>query len=257
MDRTPSPTPAWLGMLMMLLSPVARGGEIEESGSSFTSQGKTVHIEVFAPKGAGTYPGILVLHGAGGMRPEGFGFAFREYARQLARAGYVAHIVHYFDRTGHEVATDEAMMKENFADWMKTVGDGVTHLAAAPNVDGDRIGLLGFSLGAYLSLSEAMFDPRISAVVEYFGGLPEALAKDLKRLPPVLILHGAADRVVPVKEAETLERLFTQKKIVYEKKIYPRQGHGFLGEDGADAVKRAMAFLDKHVKRTEASRNSD
>lgn len=238
----------WLGMLMMLLNPVARGAEIVESKSSFTSQGKTIDVEVFAPKKSGKYPGIVVLHGAGGMRPEGFGFAFREYARQLARNGYVAHIVHYFNRTGHQVAADETVMKQHFADWLKAVGDGVTHLASQPNVDPKRIGLLGFSLGAYLSLSEAMFDPRVSAVVEYFGGLPEVLAKDLKRLPPVLILHGEADRVVPVKEAEALERLFQEKSVTYEKKIYPGQGHGFLGADGIDAVQRATAFFEKYVK---------
>lgn len=238
----------WLGMLMMLLNPGARGAEIEESKTSFSSQGKSIVVERFSPKAPGKHPGIIVLHGAGGMRPEGFGFAFREYARQLARNGYVAHIVHYFDRTGHQVATDEEVMKTHFADWLKTVGDGVTHLASQPDVDPSRIGLLGFSLGAYLSLSEAMFDHRIRAVVEYFGGIPEVLAKDLKQLPPVLILHGDADRVVPVKEAETLERLFDEKHVTYEKKIYAGQGHGFLGADGLDAVKRTMGFFEKHVK---------
>jgi carboxymethylenebutenolidase len=236
----------------MLLNPSARGVEIEESKSSFTSQGKSIAVERFAPKAPGKHPGIVVLHGAGGMRPEGFGFAFREYARQLARDGYVAHIVHYFDRTGHQVASDEAVMKAHFSEWLKTIGDGVTHLASQPDVDPQRIGLLGFSLGAYLSLSEAMFDPRVCAVVEYFGGLPEVLAKDLKRLPPVLILHGEADRVVPVKEAEALERLFTEKNIRFEKKIYPKQGHGFLGADGADAVKRSGAFFEKYVKNAPA-----
>lgn len=238
----------WLGTLMMLLNPAARGGEIEESKTSFRSQGKSIAVERFAPKAPGKHPGIIVLHGAGGMRPEGFGFAFREYARQLARNGYVAHIVHYFNRTGHEVAADEAMMKAHFADWLKTVDDGVTHLASQPDVDPSRIGLLGFSLGAYLSLSEAMFDPRIRAVVEYFGGLPEVLAKDLKQLPPVLILHGDADQVVPVKEAENLERLFDEKHVTYEKKIYAGQGHGFLGADGLDAVNRTMGFFEKHVR---------
>lgn len=254
MNRPPSAVSMWLGMLMMLLNPAARGVEIEESKTSFPSQGKTIAVERFAPKAPGKYPGIVVLHGAGGMRPEGFGFAFREYARQLARNGYVAHIIHYFDRTGHEIATDEAMMKTHFPDWLRTIGDGVTHLASQPDVDPQRIGLLGFSLGAYLSLSEAMHDPRIQAVVEYFGGLPDVLTKDLKRLPPVLILHGEADRVVPVQEAEKLERLCTEKHLTYEKKIYPGQGHGFMGNDGLDAVKRTMAFFEKYVKQGERPR---
>ena len=255
MNRPPSLVSIWLGMLMMLLNPAARAVAIEESKSTFTSRGKTIKIEIFEPKAGGRHPGILVLHGAGGMRPEGFGFAFREYARHLARSGYVALIVHYFDRTGHEIAADEEVMKRHFADWLKTVNDGVTHLASRPNVDPDRIGLLGFSLGAYLSLSEAMSDSRVSAVVEYFGGIPEVFAKDVKRLPPVLILHGDADRVVPVTEAEALERLLLENGFTYEKKIYPRQGHGFLGADGLDAVQRATTFFGKHVKNKTAPSN--
>ena len=90
---------------------------------------------------------------------------------------------------------------------------------------------------------------RISAVVEYFGGLPELLAANLEKMPPVLILHGDADQVVPVKEAESLERRLKEKEIPFEVKIYPGQGHGFVGKDALDASRRTLSFLDKHVKK--------
>ena len=74
-----------------------------------------------------------------------------------------------FDRTG----TVEAQMPAMFLDfplWMKTLWDVVSLIAQQPAVDGRRIGVLGFSLGAYLALSLACIDARVQAVAEYFGG---------------------------------------------------------------------------------------
>ena len=247
---SPAQLLSWVASVSLLLSSDAgaKAAEIVESKTSYESKDKTIAVERFEPKAPGKYPAVVVLHGAGGMRPEGFGWAFREYAKHLARQGYVTHVIHYFDRTGHEVVLDPKVMREHFAAWMETVADGVTHLSKQPNVDPKRIGLLGFSLGAYLSLSLATLDERVRAVVEYFGGLPEDLAKGLKRMPPTLILHGDADSIVPVKEARALERLFQEKQVPFEIKIYPGQGHGFIGKEGTDALTRATAFFDKHVK---------
>lgn len=222
--------------------------EIVESRASYESQGKTIAVERFEPKAEGKYPIVLVLHGAGGTRIGGP--SFREFARVLARRGYVAHVVHYFDLTETEIAGLPAM-RANFASWMKAVADGITNASNQANVDPHRVGLLGFSLGSYLSLSLATFDPRVSVVVEYFGGLPTELARDFKSLPPVLILHGDADKVVPITEANTLEKLFKEKSVSYEKRIYAGQGHGFTGEDGEDAAKRAVAFFERHLRSSE------
>jgi carboxymethylenebutenolidase len=152
------------------------------------------------------------------------------------------------------VVADLPTMKTHFAAWMRAVADGVTNAAKQPNVDPSRVGLLGFSLGSYLSLSLSVFDPRVSAVVEYFGGLPDVLVKDVKSLPPTLILHGDADKVVPVSEAKALETLCRERKVPHEVRIYPGQGHGFLGDHGEDAMRRALAFLDRHVKSADPTR---
>ena len=176
-----------------------------------------------------------MLHGSGGMIVGGE--AFRAAARGLAERGYVVLLVHYFDRTGTTMS-DLRIAKENFATWVETIGDAVDHAAGFPNVDETRIGLVGFSLGAYLSLSEAVFDPHVKGVVEFFGGLPAVLNDKVKAMPPTLILHGEADKVVPVAEARNLERLFKENGVTFEMKLYPSSGHAFFGEDGLDSMKR-------------------
>jgi carboxymethylenebutenolidase len=235
-----------LGLLGALGRAPASGVEIEESQGSYESQKKTISIERFEPKAKGKYPAVVLIHGAGGMRIGGF--LYRQTARQLAENGYVVHAIHYFESTG----TEKSDLKSNLANfrvWIKTVGDGVTNITKQPNVDPERIGLLGYSLGSYLALSLAATDPRISAVVEYFGGLPGGRFRDLKKMPPVLILHGEADKIVPVKEAQTLERLFKENNVPFEMKLYPKQGHGFFGPDAHDASQRALSFLNKHMKK--------
>lgn len=235
--------------LAMILGPSARA-EVVESDGSFVSLGKTIGVERFEPKSAGRHPAIVILHSAGGM--DVGGREFREFARELARRGYVAQIVHYFDQSGIRHA-DASAIGRSFSSWMVTIGDALTSLSQQENVDPGRIGLLGFSLGSYLSLSVASTDRRVSAVVEYFGGLPDLFARNLKRFPPTLILHGEADKVVPVSEARKLEKVLREKDLPFEIRVYPGQGHRFTGADDVDAYTRSLSFFEKHVKNVPAS----
>jgi carboxymethylenebutenolidase len=93
--------------------------------------------------------------------------------------------------------------------------------------------------------------------VEYVGGWPEWESLNPARLPPVLILHGDADSVVPVEKAYMLERIFQEAKVPYEMHIYPGAGHGFRGADHEDARKRTREFFDTHVKRVSRPAQSD
>jgi dienelactone hydrolase len=220
--------------------------EILETKGSFESQGKSITVEKFEPKSSGRHPAVLLLHGAGGM--EIGGPEFRDFARALASRGFVAHVVHYFDQTG-TVRADASAISRLFSTWMITIGDALTTVSKQENVDPGRLGLLGFSLGSYLSLSVASHDARVSAVVEYFGGLPGLFALNLKRFPPTLILHGDADDTVPVEEARKLEKLFGEKKFPFEIRVYPGQGHRFHGDDEKDAFQRSLRFFDKHLKK--------
>ena len=169
-----------------------------------------------------------------------------EPARLLAQQGFAVYILHYFDRTGTAFADKQTIFK-NFPLWMKTLWDAVSYVEKQPDVDTDRIGLMGFSLGAYLSLSAAAIDKRVRAVVEFFGGLPKEMKLFMRRLCPVLILHGDADPTVPVEEAYHLQQVLEKKGIPYEMQIYPGAGHGFSGEVWRDAGMRSYAFLKKYL----------
>lgn len=169
-----------------------------------------------------------------------------EPARRLAESGFAVYVLHYLDRTGQVDATRGAMVR-HFPLWMKTLWDAVSYVQQRPEADARKTAWLGFSLGAYLALASAAIDARIAAVVECFGGFPKEMKFFMRRLCPVLILHGEADSVIPVAEAYRLKELLEERSLPYEIKIYPGVGHGFTGEIWEDAVARALAFLQGHL----------
>ncbi len=216
--------------------PVTQSAIVLESG------GKDIRLDCFLPSANGQrFPAVIGLHGSGGGHA-----TMAEPANLLAEQGFAVYVLHYFDRTGTTEVDRETIFR-HFPIWMKTLWDAVSLVARQPQVDPERIGLLGFSLGAYLSLSNAAVDPRIRAVVEFFGGLPKEMKLFMRRLCPVLILHGEADQTIPVEEAYHLQRVLERKQISYEMQIYPRVGHGFSGEIWRDAGLRTLVFLRKHL----------
>jgi carboxymethylenebutenolidase len=215
---------------------------VVQSKNSFHSGGQAVALDCFLPDANGQrFPAVIALHGSGG------GLAgMAEPASLLAGQGFAVYVLHYFDRTGTTDA-DKATIFRYFPVWMKTLWDAVSHVERQPQVDPGRIALLGFSLGAYLCLANASIDGRILAVVEFFGGLPKEMKLFMRRLCPVLILHGEDDATVPVQEAYHLKELLEKKNIPYEMKIYAGAGHGFSGEVWRDAGLRTLAFLNRHL----------
>ena len=211
--------------------------------TSFLSGNKQVRIDHYPPAKAGMSPAVILVHGSGGPF-----HGIDPYAQQAAAFGVHVFALHYFDRTGHSWISP-SQIEPFFLEWLETLKDAVTFVVTQPGVDTRRIGLLGFSLGAYLSLSLATQDNRIAAVADLFGGLPDHFVNDAGNLPPVLILHGGQDTTVPVREAHMLESLLKQHGIPYELEIYPDQGHIFRGLAQLDAMRRVVGFFRKHLSK--------
>jgi carboxymethylenebutenolidase len=214
---------------------------VTQSQLTFQSGGKPIRLDAYLSATTATLPAVIALYGSGGDAK-----GMHKYASLLAEQGFAVYVLHYFDRTDTQFA-DKQIIFRNFPLWMKALWDAVSFVESQPAVDRERIALLGFSLGAYLSLANASIDGRIRAVVEFFGGLPREMKLFMRRLCPTLILHGEADPTVPVAEAYQLRDLLEKKHIPYEIKIYPGAGHGFDNEIWRDAGLRALHFLQKHL----------
>jgi len=209
----------------------------------FQSGGKAIRLDAYLPQATdGPVPAVIALHGAGG------GVAGMErYAALLAAQGFAVYLLRYFDRTGTEVA-DKSIIVRNFPVWMKTLWDAISFVETQPQVDGKRIALLGFSLGAYLSLANSAIDQRVKVVVEFFGGMPKEMNFFMRRLCPVLILHGEADVRVPTSQGYEFYNALKRQGVVTKMVVYPRTPHGprepkFL----LDLMQRHLDWVDKYL----------
>jgi len=227
-------------------TPPPETGELTETTETFKSRGQGIVVDVIAPTATGRYPAVVVLHGHGGLG-DGRRSGTHSLARQLAGAGYVAVVPHYFGSHKPDRKNGQKNAR-SFSFWERTVSDTVGFSGRRADVDPKRIGLLGSSLGSWVALSVGARDRRVSAVVEHYGGFPQWEELNPARLPPVLILHGDADRDVPVQEAYNLEQILLQAGVASEMHIYQGAGHGFRGADHDDAIKRTIEFFDAHVK---------
>lgn len=65
--------------------------------------------------------------------------------------------------------------------------------------------------------------------------------------PPILTLHGDADKIVPVEQAHLLDAILKEAGVPHELVILKDQGHGFQGEAAQTADKAMWDFLAKHL----------
>src|SRR5262249_54656997 len=140
-----------------------------------------------------------------------------------------------------------------------SISDGLDHLRYDPQVNSQRIGIVGMSLGSFTGLLVAS-EPRnkVSAVVSISGGLPACKKQCATALPPTLILHGDADPMVPVQMAKDLYSALPQPQCergIHELHIYKGGGHMFMDARTGkiqllyafDAQTRGASFLKKHL----------
>jgi dienelactone hydrolase len=222
----------------------------------FQSDGKSVEEHHCVPSGAGPFPAVIMLHGAG---PRDWGQEdFADICTKLADHGYYTEFIEYYSQTEPAVVGDVAGMQRDFPIWLNEVHSGVAALKKNPSVNFSKIGLMGFSLGAYISLTYgASYPDQIAAIVECYGGLPPALYARVATMPPVLLIHGAVDSIVPFSQARDLDAALTKANRPHEMKIYPGAEHAFnlpgarmWYQPGAadDAWNRSLKFFDTYLK---------
>jgi dienelactone hydrolase len=261
-----------LAALALPIGATAADGDKTTEGSYAVGE-RTISFTRFDPATPGPHPAILLLHGLDGAARNKANY--HAVASGMAERGYVVFVVRYFDAFANR-ADELAFFREHvkdqlnatpnakqqrvlalFNECLAVVAAGVQYARTQPGVDGERVGIVGFSLGGFLALSAAtQKDLKVTAVVELFGGLPGHLYPQVGALPPVLLLHGDQDRVVPVESARRLEKALKEQGTVHQVQVYAKVGHVFEDDKGGfcwvaamDAQQRADAFLQQHLKR--------
>lgn len=99
-----------------------------------------------------------------------------------------------------------------------------------------------------MAADTAARDARIAALAVLYGGMPDAMVSQVRHLPPLIELHGEADRNVPIARGKELVKLGKTVGAEAEFVGYPGRGHGFDFSDTdpmtADAIGRVAGFFE-------------
>ncbi|NTF52878.1 alpha/beta hydrolase [Rhizobium rhizogenes] len=104
----------------------------------------------------------------------------------------------------------------------------------------DRVAFVGFSQGTIMAL-DAIASGRwpVGAVVGFSGRLASPLPLQAAVSPPVLLVHGSVDPVIPAAETTKAAALLQSQGVMVETLVIPGLGHTI----SADGAARAIAFL--------------
>jgi carboxymethylenebutenolidase len=241
--------------LALFAATLALAAPREESVTFPSGSGKGMGVLV-TPEGKGPFPAVLVLQEWWGVDEW-----VKNRARALAKEGYVAFAVDLY----HGKVTnkqEEAHQLANGLDRDRALADldgAFAFLASRPDVRKDRIGAIGFCLGGVYALAHATREPRLAAVVAYYGTPPTDTAAIAKIQAPVLGNFGADDQGPSPEQVKAFEAAMKRAGKTVDVKLYEGAGHAFANENNPwggyreaaarDAWARSIGFLGSHLKK--------
>ncbi len=240
-------------------------------------QNNTVVAEYYRPIGTGPFPAVIVLDILGGDQTLG-----RTQASVLAQNGIAALFVqmaYYGPRRPQGtsirlISTDITHTMNGIQQTVLDVRRASAWLAAQPEVDAVRLGLVGTSLGSFMGSLTAEMEPRIKrlaivlgggglvdafydhpqamtirSLYELFGGSKDALTKKVAVVDPItcacnlrdrrIIMFGAKrDEIVPPKATVRLWEELGKPKIVWYDTTHTGAAAYIL-----DAIKQVIDFM--------------
>lgn len=150
--------------------------------------------------------------------------------------GYQWFPIPWMDGSSPEQA--RASAEQSFADINAFLDDVLAKEGIAP----DRLALVGFSQGTMMSLEVApRRDAELAGVVGFSGRLldPDALAGQVRVRPPILLLHGDQDPVVPFDSLGIAADALTAEGFEVFTHVMKGTPHGI----SPDGLSMALGFL--------------
>jgi acetyl esterase/lipase len=194
-------------------------------------------VSVFLPEhGRATGAGVVIVPG-GGFRILAFNHEGTEVAEWLNSLGVAAFLLKYRVMRTDDLESvpkemQDARRKEAMAFGVADALEAmrlVKRRAAEWGVDGERIGILGFSAGGYITANVALTEDagaRPAFAVPVYAYFPEERPVPAGA-PPLLAVHAADDRTVPAAHSVRLFQMWRQAGRPSELHVFERGGHGF------------------------------
>lgn len=189
---------------------------------------------------------VVLLHGYGADGNDLIPLA-DNWRRHLPRAAFVAphapEELPWGDHGGRQwfaLAARDPVEYLQGADRARPALDAfLDHELAARKLPGTRLALVGFSQGTMMALHVGLRRPESPAAIVGFSGVlagADRLAADITCRPPVLLVHGEQDNVIPAAACPYTQRALASVGVDVVAEVRPGLGHGIDGHGMAEAI---------------------
>ncbi|WP_179008188.1 S9 family peptidase [Winogradskyella forsetii] len=233
-------------------------------------------------------PAMVWVHGGpGGQTRQNFS-SLMQY---MVNHGYAVLAVNNRGSSGYGKTFFQMDDKNHGEKDLQDCVEGKNWLASQPQIDGDKIGIIGGSYGGYMTMAALTYAPEefdvgvnlfgvtnwmrtLKSIPPYWESFREALYDELgdpfsadsvrlKRISPLfhtdkvtkplIVLQGAKDPRVLQVESDEIVAGVRQNGVPVEYVLFDDEGHGFIKkENQIEAYSRILKFLDTHLKNENA-----
>jgi carboxymethylenebutenolidase len=205
--------------------------DIEVSEVEVPGEAGSIAAYQSRPSSEGPFGAVLLIHENRGLTEH-----IRDVARRFAKVGYVGLAPDLLSRVGgtaqfaDESEVTTAISELDQEGVISDLRSGVTWLEEQPDVQEGRIGGIGWCWGGGQAWRLATEEPRMNAVVAFYGPNPP-----LENVPDiqaaVLGIYGGDDRRITDQEPDLEEALADADK-TYEMIVFEGANHAFFNDTG-------------------------
>lgn len=233
-------------------------------------------------------PAMVWVHGGpGGQSRQGF----NSFIQYMVNHGYAVLAVNNRGSSGYGKTFYQMDDLNHGEKDLQDCVEGKNWLASQPEIDGDKIGIIGGSYGGYMTMAALTYAPEefdvgvnlfgvtnwirtLKSIPPYWESMRKSLYLELgdpftedsvrlKRISPLfhtdkvtkplIVLQGAQDPRVLQVESDEIVAGVRKNGVPVEYVLFEDEGHGFIKkENQIEAYSRVLQFLDKYLKNTNA-----